>query len=107
METIIKDLQQNKEKSNAIIEAANQRAEELRAKVHDEAKKYIADIKEKNQQSLQELKEILEKENQEKVNELQKETKELIDKNRENGEKHLEEIVQLLYDAVIKVEDDE
>lgn len=107
MDSIIKDLQQNKEKSNAILDAANQRSEELHAKVHDEAKKYIKDIKEKNEQSLQELKTILEKENQEKVEELQKETKKLIEKNTENGEKHLDEIVQLLYDAVIKVEDDE
>ncbi|KAH0785464.1 hypothetical protein GPJ56_010599 [Histomonas meleagridis] len=104
MESVIKDLQENKKKVNAVLDAAIQRQEELHSQTHDEAKKYIIQIQAKNAEALKELESSLKKENDAKEKEMMKKTKKQIKAQKKNGEKHLDELVELLYKSVITVE---
>ena len=105
MESVINDIKQNREKATAVIEAAEARKAEMLSRVHVEAKERIQGNQDQNAKTLQELKERLEKENEGKKQDIIKETAKLIAKMKENGEKHLDEVADLLYRTVITVAD--
>jgi glutamine amidotransferase-like uncharacterized protein len=104
MESVIKDLQQNKEKAGAIIEAAEARKAALLSGVHKESKGSIAGIVQQNKTSLRDLEVELKKENSEKERNLIQATDEVIARQKTAGERHLPAIVDLLYQTVISVD---
>jgi gamma-glutamyl:cysteine ligase YbdK (ATP-grasp superfamily) len=105
MESVIKDLQQSKEKAAAIVEAAQARRTQLLADTHKEAKKNIAGIQGQNKAALKDLESELKAENDEKERNLIQATSQIIAEQNEAGERHLPEIVDLLYKTVITVDE--
>ena len=93
-------------KADSIIEIANQRKQDYLSSTLAEAKSHIASLKGENDKKLQALKKELDQQNNEKKKQSEKETSEQIQKIERNGEKHLEQLTELLYNTVINVDID-
>ena len=101
---IIEDIRESRDRANEIVEKALQRKADLLAGTHKSAKAQISSLSQQNSKKLNEIKAELDKENKKKEAESIKTTNERIQRQEQNGEAHLDELVDLLYNTVLNVE---
>lgn len=102
--SIYEEMNASSQKAQAIVDQAKTRMTSLAENLHKESKERVEEYKKSNVKSLQELKVRLDKENDEKIKQLEIDTNKTIDLYKQNGEKHLSQITDLLYKLVITVE---
>ena len=88
-----------------IIEAAKRRQEELLQQVHDDAVAKIKQRKERNEEELRQEKAVLKSQLEERKVEVKAETEKIVAELEKNSEKYMGDLVDLLYNAVITIED--
>lgn len=103
---VLNEIKAYQEKADNIVELANQRKQQFLSSTLAEAKTHIASVKADNDKKLQKLKQELDQENDKKKKQSEKETSQQISKIERNGEKHLEQLTELLYNTVINVDTD-
>ena len=103
---VINEIKAVQGKADSIIELANTRKQEFLSSTLAEARSHISSVKEDNDKKLQALKKELDRQNNDKKKQSEKETAQQIQKIERNGEKHLEQLTELLYNTVINVDTD-
>ena len=104
MDQVIEGLKANKAKAVTIINQANKNKEDLLSLVPQEAKEKIKGLKTQNADSLKSYEQELQNENNAKSEEIIRETKQILSSQKENADKHIDELVNILYDLVVNVE---
>lgn len=103
---VLNEIKAVQEKADGIIDLANQRKQEFLSSTLAEAKSHISSVKADNDKKLQKLKKELDQENEVKKKKSEEETAQQIKKIERNGEKHLDQLTELLYNTVINVDTD-